>query len=160
MTEAEREWRKQNAEKLKADKARWYQENREKHDARAKAWIEANPEDRKQIVKRYHDTHDLQHRLANERAKSKRRGYAFSMTINEVIHADAEQDGRCAICGCKNDGTKLHIDHCHATGGFRGLLCAECNLMLGKADDDPARLRSAANYLERSSVDYDFDGHA
>lgn len=41
------------------------------------------------------------------------------------------QAGRCAICG--TDG-KLHLDHDHATGLARGLLCRSCNNREGKSD--------------------------
>lgn len=66
---------------------------------------------------------------------------------DEMVKA---QDGRCAICGTEDSGTKRwHVDHDHATGKVRGLLCAACNLSLGKMQDDPARLRAAATYIER-----------
>lgn len=47
---------------------------------------------------------------------------------------------------------RLSIDHCHATNQFRGLLCWECNIALGKFGDDPERLRRAIEYLGRSGV--------
>jgi len=34
------------------------------------------------------------------------------------------------------------------TDKIRGLLCRDCNLMLGHAQDNPDILREAANYLE------------
>ena len=59
------------------------------------------------------------------------------------------QDGRCAICGGKPRKYGLAVDHDHKTGEIRGLLCSRCNhRMLGAANDDPARLRKAADYLE------------
>ena len=57
----------------------------------------------------------------------------------------AAQVGVCAICG---DVRALVHDHCH-TKTARDLLCARCNTMLGFAQDDPIRLRAAADYLER-----------
>lgn len=60
--------------------------------------------------------------------------------------ADAILAGTCAICGSRDD---LCIDHDHANGRVRAALCRRCNLGIGHLDDDPARLRAAADYLER-----------
>lgn len=59
------------------------------------------------------------------------------------------QDGRCAICNGKPRKYALAVDHDHKTGEIRGLLCSRCNHgLLGSANEDPARLRKAADYLE------------
>lgn len=66
------------------------------------------------------------------------------------------QDGLCAICLSMETNTpgrgskvaRLSVDHCHETGRVRGLLCFKCNTMLGNMNDDPERLRRAADYLE------------
>lgn len=52
----------------------------------------------------------------------------------------------CAICGRADPS---HWDHDHQTGVWRELLCRGCNIGLGHFGDDPARLRAAADYLER-----------
>lgn len=57
------------------------------------------------------------------------------------------QDGCCAICGKKSSQT-LCIDHDHATGIVRGLLCRRCNRGLGFFNDDEALLHIAAVYLQ------------
>lgn len=58
------------------------------------------------------------------------------------------QGGRCAICG----GTRrdrLDVDHDHASGLIRGLLCRNDNRrLLTAARDQPDVLRAAADYLE------------
>lgn len=73
----------------------------------------------------------------------------FGITWDEYDLMLACQDGRCAICGGKPRKYNLSVDHDHKTGEIRGLLCSRCNhKLLGSANDDPARLRRAANYLE------------
>src|SRR6266851_1306501 len=158
MTKAQQSWRERNREYLKAGKAKWYQEHKALQDQRNKDWIAAHPEERQKHVQQYYDTHDFQHRLSCARAKAKQRGYVFAVSIVEVRAADKRQGNRCAICGSEETGRckKLSIDHCHRTGGFRGLLCGACNLMLGKAGDDPLRLRMGAQYLESGVSGYDF----
>jgi hypothetical protein len=61
----------------------------------------------------------------------------------------ASQGGRCAICGGGGNGKAWHVDHCHETGKVRGVLCAKCNMALGLLGESAARLRAAADYLER-----------
>lgn len=51
----------------------------------------------------------------------------------------------CEACG----GPKAVVDHNHTSGVVRGTLCTGCNRALGFLADDPARLRSLANYLEK-----------
>lgn len=59
------------------------------------------------------------------------------------------QNGGCGICGEVNlDGVRLHVDHDHATGKIRGLLCVGCNHMIGLAKDKIEILHRAADYLE------------
>lgn len=64
------------------------------------------------------------------------------------------QNGVCAICGkseCirspSGEPKHLAVDHCHATGSVRALLCSRCNTALGLFQDDPVLLRKAAEYL-------------
>lgn len=73
----------------------------------------------------------------------------YGMTWDEYELLLACQDYRCAICKGKPRKWMLAVDHDHKTGEIRGLLCSRCNhKLLGSANDDPARLRAAADYLE------------
>lgn len=55
--------------------------------------------------------------------------------------------GGCLVCGATH--SRMVVDHDHATGEVRGLLCSPCNAAIGLLEDSPARLRAAAAYLER-----------
>ena len=63
------------------------------------------------------------------------------------------QHNRCAICDAHaaDNHKELSLDHDHETGEIRGLLCNNCNTVLGMADDNPHLLRAAADYLEKYS---------
>jgi len=60
-----------------------------------------------------------------------------------------EQNGKCAICGTPEQGHPLCVDHCHASGRIRGLLCKHCNSGLGYFHDDREAIRNAIQYLSR-----------
>lgn len=80
----------------------------------------------------------------------------YGMTIEQWEELKTRQGGLCAICGSpppvKAKRDVLVVDHCHATGAIRGLLCDPCNHMLGSARDNIQTLRSAIRYLEESLV--------
>jgi hypothetical protein len=67
-----------------------------------------------------------------------------------------QQNYKCAICtdegfliGKNNHTEKLAVDHDHATGKVRKLLCHNCNRALGLFKDSPELLRKAAEYVEQ-----------
>ncbi len=58
----------------------------------------------------------------------------------------AAQGGKCAIC---KHPKKLVVDHCRSTNKVRGLLCHNCNTLLGHARDSIDVLHAAIQYLQR-----------
>jgi hypothetical protein len=47
------------------------------------------------------------------------------------------QGGGCAICGISAEEKQLYVDHCHATGRVRGILCPKCNTAVGYIETCP-----------------------
>lgn len=89
------------------------------------------------------------------------RGYdlkaKYGMTMGDLLAMRASQDGKCAICVrvMRTVGPsgfdREYVDHCHATGRVRGLLCGRCNTSIGHFNDDPVLLMAAARYVEQPS---------
>ena len=72
------------------------------------------------------------------------RRYGISAAeTDEMLQAQA---ALCPICR-RPLSESPHVDHNHATGDVRGLLCFTCNSGLGNFGDDVERLERAAAYL-------------
>lgn len=77
----------------------------------------------------------------------------YGMELEDLEALLASQAFKCAICAVpfsheERDRTPC-VDHSHADGRVRGLLCHSCNLGIGHFGDDVGRLRSAIAYLDR-----------
>lgn len=72
--------------------------------------------------------------------------YFYGLTLEQWDEMVLVQEGRCDICELP---AELVVDHCHDTKNVRALLCGICNAGLGQFKDDPARMRAAADYIER-----------
>lgn len=69
-----------------------------------------------------------------------------------------KQGGRCAICGTsdprgdgglfKRKSLTWSVDHDHATGAVRGLLCSACNCAIGLFKEDVQAMHNAIRYVE------------
>lgn len=81
----------------------------------------------------------------------------FGITRDQYDEILASQGGTCALCertedtiGGDGKTRLLSVDHNHTTFEIRGLLCHSCNVGVGHFRDDPAALRLAADYLEKT----------
>lgn len=72
--------------------------------------------------------------------------YFYGLTLEQWDEMVLAQEGRCDICGLP---AELVVDHCHTSKDVRALLCGICNTGLGHFKDEPARMRAAAEYIER-----------
>lgn len=89
---------------------RYGAENRDRRNERLRQWRRDNPE----------KAHELDRR---------RRLRRYGLNNAQVAEATLRQGGRCALCRRKK--ADLVVDHDHATGRVRGLLCGQCNTLLG-----------------------------
>lgn len=94
--------------------------------------------------------YDAKWRAKNpSKLRSAKLKYNYGITLEAYNAILIAQGGGCAICGaqvCAQWG-RLSVDHDHATGKVRGLLCNACNVSIGRFNL-PEHLRRAADYLE------------
>jgi hypothetical protein len=116
----------------------------------ARQWRAANPERSRANARRYY--------LTNlERVRERKRGSglarAYGLTVERWNELFAAQGGACAVCRSSEPNTKRgwHTHHCHKSGRVRGILCHHCNISLGAAKEDSARLRALAEYIDQNS---------
>lgn len=84
--------------------------------------------------------------------------YKYGITPQDFADAFKKQDGKCSICTKELPNLLTYedkqrdyaIDHNHETGAFRGILCLNCNSLLGMAQDNTEILKSAITYLEQN----------
>ena len=109
--------------------------------ARVAAWRAANP-DRALSQTRDH--------MRLWRARNP----GFGLTADDLFDMTVAQHGACAICGRVPGphSRRLAIDHDHATGVVRGLLCYRCNTAIGLLGDDVDTVIAAAAYLHSRRV--------
>lgn len=114
--------------------AEYRRKNPEKAKASQEAWKKRNP----------------------EKWQRMRRGYVlkreFGISLHDFEKMLEAQGNVCAIC----KGALIpwpHMDHNHATGQVREILCHHCNLAIGNVKDDPDRAEAIAAYLRRHSLE-------
>lgn len=111
----------------------WSRRNHKRHEYLKSRWMKENPEKAKSRYRR--------HRLMTK----------YGLTVSEFDELVKEQKNKCAICFQKFNGrwNKPNIDHKH--GGkrrtHRGLLCVNCNLLVGFSKENETTLKSAIRYL-------------
>ncbi len=103
-------------------------------------------------ARHYSDAH-RKHNKEQYRAKHIKKTYGAEVAYERKCLI--EQKGLCAVCEKPEEFTRGHkarrlsLDHNHATGALRGLLCGNCNMALGYFCDDPEILRKAIAYLDK-----------
>lgn len=117
-----------------------YIRNREAVKKRTRQWALGNPDKARKAARRYH--------LAK-----------YGLTAESFASMLERQGGRCAACRTPDPSGQWHVDHDHSCCGWdatkaplcggcnRGVLCPQCNKILGLARDDPGVLGALIGYL-------------
>lgn len=89
-----------------------------------------------------------------DKSKTSYLKHKYNLTAEKLENLFLNQGKKCKICKTEYSTVSKHkglyIDHCHITGNVRGLLCNNCNIVLGNSNDDVSILLAAIDYL----IDY------
>jgi hypothetical protein len=86
---------------------------------------------------------------SKRKRKSRKVERVYGLTDEDLARLYEQQGRCCAVCRIPlHLGVETKIDHCHATGRVRGLLCHGCNVALGLMKDNPAAIRRLAEYAD------------
>lgn len=90
-------------------------------------------------------------RIARLRKHARESGAPLTASSEELYSWYRKRTGidtKCEICE-RELGGKGFLDHDHATGVIRGVLCRECNTAIGMFSDNVNHLIRAINYLSK-----------
>lgn len=125
----------------------YYQRNKDKIKNRSSEWVKDNPDQHRLNGQRFRDCNP---EYETNKALKKR----YGITLEEYNSFFERQGGVCAICGnpetakdYSGEVRKLSLDHDHATGVVRGLLCNNCNAGIGMLQDSILVIEKALEYL-------------
>ncbi len=100
------------------------------YEDRKKEWRVQNPQKNRELNRKHNKKYNIKK--------------SYGITVKEYDTCMDTSDA-CEICGSVN---KLCYDHDHVTGEFRGVLCSQCNMTLGKCGDTLEGVIRFIKYLE------------
>lgn len=73
----------------------------------------------------------------------------FGITLLQYNSVLDEQNHKCMICRRHESEFKnsFAVDHCHKSGKVRGLLCMDCNVLLGHYENKPELFQQFNFYI-------------
>lgn len=122
--------------------------HRKERNAKSKAYYASHKSEMAARKKAYRASHKKEIATSIKASRLKRK---YGLTPGAFDALLRGQGGKCAACGTvdwRPNGPA--VDHDHATGAVRGILCGKCNLTEGLFKGDPSRVRALADYMERN----------
>ncbi len=137
------------SKKGRATKRAYFLANKERIAKKKQAWRKKYPSKESGYYAKMKRLHPLKIEKKNFQSRVLLSG--ILMTFEEYKELKKRHGGKCGICRKPNKSNReLCIDHDHATGKVRGLLCSRCNLGIGLLGDTLQSVKDAAAYLKRS----------
>lgn len=113
---------------------------RKKQREQNAAWRKANPKRARYLARKNSRKH---------RALNPQRHQEYRWRYNGVGFPTRPRSSKCECCST-DTARRIVLDHCHKTGLFRGWICDDCNMGLGRLGDNVSSLLVVIKYLRKS----------
>lgn len=150
VNEMTRKDREKNPEKYR----KWWSQYKQNNKEKIAEW---NKQDRQKNLEKYKKREKESRERNRDKIRRKMILNKHKLTNEQYEGMFKYYDNKCAICRQeetrrnKTGGvTCLVVDHCHTDLNIRGLLCHNCNHLIGCAKDDIQILQSAIEYLQQN----------
>ena len=135
---------------------RMYRRTHPEHVAYMKSYLRAyNKKYRAQLTRKRREARATwsAERIEQQREYKKDNAYRrkYGISLKEALELLAKQGG-CGICTRPLIKNEMNVDHCHATGIVRGILCSSCNTAIGLLGDTPESINRAIQYVSAGSA--------
>ena len=183
ILKAQTKYREKHREEIRAKQNKYYQDNIEKEREQKRQYYhtEQGKATRKKYyekldknkVKEWNEKHrkNLKIRLKNDpefaiqyntKQKSRRLEYNFGITFDQFTNLLNEQDSKCLMCKkvlvddieTRSVKNKPCVDHDHKTGHIRGILCFNCNHLVGYMEQSDYVVKQGFRYLKKYTEKY------
>lgn len=111
-------------------------------NAQTKAYSTANRPKRNARLREYRKVNPEKAKIYDKKGRFKMK---YGISLEQLEKLKKHNDYKCWICNRIHP--KLFMDHCHATGKLRGMLCPSCNTYLGVIQDSVESAQRLLNYL-------------
>lgn len=128
-------------EKIKLRQKIYYETHKEEINSRQNTYYKDHKEERKI----YYNSRKEYFKAYNKSTQKKRHlKHNYNISLEQYNELLINANFQCEICGSKE---KLCVDHNHKTNRVRGILCLNCNFMIGISKDDIELLEKGIQYL-------------
>ena len=158
IRQAQKEYYERNKEKIIANKNKRYENNKDQIDENRKKWKQKNKTKIKLQQAKYNEKYYIENKEAvllrqkqyHKNNIKKIKEYNYKKAYPNGDYQTYLNSKSCEICSKLFDTkSKKNQDHNHTTNEIRGVICYRCNSILGYAEDNQNILQSTIDYLKR-----------